>query len=339
MSVHYSARFAALTLSFPPQSEKDDHSRLPDIYNITYKTPSIQYRSKTWSFLDLLNELKKGAPAFPRRVELCTLTDRSFTDTIKSVWSQKGALLGQLLQTAHRRLPLTDARYAAADALANPRASLIILYCRAAAKKSFKTSLRTRLNLKSPSSSRSNSALELPKSSPLARNPSSSDKGTPSNTPPSRPSPQREPSPNSSSSDLSDDEIVGDGPIGLPFDVNTTHLLDSEEQFVQEPEEMSIRSDIADASSGSRSAQESEREKELAEVSLLASPDFLIRLLTFYPLSAPLRPSRIYQEALSSSLLQACCLAPSSSRAFQLDRPRRLPHAPADKREHVPRQS
>lgn len=31
-------------------------------------------------------------------------------DTIKSVWSQKGALLGQLLQTAHRRLPLTDAR-------------------------------------------------------------------------------------------------------------------------------------------------------------------------------------------------------------------------------------
>lgn len=141
-----------------------------------------------------------------------------------------------------------------------------ILIYRAAAKKSFKTSLRTRLNLKSPSS-RSNSTLEPPKRSPLARNPSSSDKSTPSNTPPSRPSPQREPSADSSSSDLSDDEVEADEPVGLPFDVHTTYLLDSEEHFVQEPEEMSIRSDIADASSGSRSAQESEREKAPVEVS------------------------------------------------------------------------
>lgn len=43
------------------QSEKEDKSSLPNIYNITYKTPLIQYRSKTWSFLDLLDQLKRGA--------------------------------------------------------------------------------------------------------------------------------------------------------------------------------------------------------------------------------------------------------------------------------------
>jgi hypothetical protein len=32
------------------------------------------------------------------------------TDTIKSVWQQKGQLIGQLLSTAHRKLPLQDAR-------------------------------------------------------------------------------------------------------------------------------------------------------------------------------------------------------------------------------------
>lgn len=90
------------------QSEKEDHSPLPDIYNITYTTPSIQYRSKTWSFLDLLNELKKGELSGEMRLHRL-LTRRSI-DTIRSVWSQKGALIGQLIKTAHRKLPLTDAR-------------------------------------------------------------------------------------------------------------------------------------------------------------------------------------------------------------------------------------
>lgn len=35
---------------------------------------------------------------------------------IKSIWSQKGALIGQFLSTAHRRLPLQDARTAAKTA-------------------------------------------------------------------------------------------------------------------------------------------------------------------------------------------------------------------------------
>ncbi|KAK4703534.1 hypothetical protein P7C70_g2687, partial [Phenoliferia sp. Uapishka_3] len=85
--------FSPTVLYLTYRSEKEDHSRLPDIYDLTYRTPSIQYRSKTWSFLDLLDELKK--------------------DTIKSIWSQKGALIGQLLSTAHRRLPMQDARMAA----------------------------------------------------------------------------------------------------------------------------------------------------------------------------------------------------------------------------------
>ncbi|GJN94531.1 hypothetical protein Rhopal_007614-T1 [Rhodotorula paludigena] len=45
------------------RSEKEDKSSLPNIYNITYSTPLIQYRSKTWSFLDMLDELKRAAVA------------------------------------------------------------------------------------------------------------------------------------------------------------------------------------------------------------------------------------------------------------------------------------
>ncbi|KPV73207.1 uncharacterized protein RHOBADRAFT_54988 [Rhodotorula graminis WP1] len=79
------------------RSEKEDKSSLPNIYNITYKTPLIQYRSKTWSFLDLLDQLKR--------------------DMIRSVWQQKGQLLGQLLSKTHRRLPMADARSAAKQAV------------------------------------------------------------------------------------------------------------------------------------------------------------------------------------------------------------------------------
>ncbi|GAA6011720.1 hypothetical protein JCM10207_004222 [Rhodosporidiobolus poonsookiae] len=75
------------------RSEKEDKSSLPNIYNITYKTPSIQYRSKTWSFLELLDQIKR--------------------DALKSVWQQKGQLIGQFLSATHRKLPLADARSAA----------------------------------------------------------------------------------------------------------------------------------------------------------------------------------------------------------------------------------
>ncbi|GAA6043699.1 hypothetical protein JCM8097_007486 [Rhodosporidiobolus ruineniae] len=83
----------ATVLCLTYRSEKEDKSSLPNIYNITYKTPAIQYRSKTWSFLELLNEIKR--------------------DMIKSVWQQKGQLLGQLMSRTHRKLPLADARSAA----------------------------------------------------------------------------------------------------------------------------------------------------------------------------------------------------------------------------------
>ncbi|BGP51898.1 Protein SABRE [Rhodotorula kratochvilovae] len=79
------------------RSEKEDKSSLPNIYNITYKTPLIQYRSKTWSFLDLLEGFKR--------------------DMIRSVWQQKTQLLGQLLSKTHRRLPMADARSAAKQAV------------------------------------------------------------------------------------------------------------------------------------------------------------------------------------------------------------------------------
>lgn len=47
------------------QSEKDDHSRLPDVYNIVYTTPSIQHHGKTWSYMDLLDSLKRGGKFLP----------------------------------------------------------------------------------------------------------------------------------------------------------------------------------------------------------------------------------------------------------------------------------
>ncbi|CEQ42515.1 SPOSA6832_04335, partial [Sporobolomyces salmonicolor] len=115
------------------RSEKEDHSSLPNIYNITYKTPAIQYRMKTWSFLDLLNEIKR--------------------DMIKSVWQQKGQLIQQLLSKTHRRLPMAQTRSAAKQAV-------------------LKSSLRYRLKLKSkmPSTSERNDPLL---SDPVADSPRS----------------------------------------------------------------------------------------------------------------------------------------------------------------------
>lgn len=80
-----------------PQSEKEDKSSLPNIYNVTYTTPLIRFRSKTWSYLDLLNDIKR--------------------DMIRSVWQQKGQLIGQFLSKTHRRLPMADTRSAAKQAV------------------------------------------------------------------------------------------------------------------------------------------------------------------------------------------------------------------------------
>lgn len=64
---------------------------------MTYSTPLIRFRSKTWSYLDLLNDVKR--------------------DMIRSVWQQKGQLIGQFLSKTHRRLPMADTRSAAKQAV------------------------------------------------------------------------------------------------------------------------------------------------------------------------------------------------------------------------------
>lgn len=80
-----------LCLSYrSPKGGTGSFKHLPDLRDITYSTPPIQYRGKTWSWEDLLQAIKR--------------------DMIKSVWGQKGALVGQLLNKAHRTLPLQDAR-------------------------------------------------------------------------------------------------------------------------------------------------------------------------------------------------------------------------------------
>ncbi|GAA6060439.1 hypothetical protein JCM10212_000032 [Sporobolomyces blumeae] len=73
-------------------SEESDHSLIPDVYNITYKTPTIQFASKTTSFAGLVDDIK--------------------AEMIKSLWNQKGSLVGQFLNRAHRRLPLPEQRAA-----------------------------------------------------------------------------------------------------------------------------------------------------------------------------------------------------------------------------------
>ncbi|SCZ97917.1 BZ3500_MvSof-1268-A1-R1_Chr3-3g06455 [Microbotryum saponariae] len=85
------------TLCLTYKSEKSDHSRMFDLFDIVYKTPSMQYRSKTWSFLDLITVMRK--------------------DTMKSIWSQRSSLLGQYLSRAHRKLPLTEQRSAMSQGL------------------------------------------------------------------------------------------------------------------------------------------------------------------------------------------------------------------------------
>ncbi|KAM0789695.1 hypothetical protein ACM66B_006555 [Microbotryomycetes sp. NB124-2] len=212
------------------RSEKEDRSRLLDVYNITYRTPSIQYRNRTLSFLDLLNELKR--------------------DVVRSIWSQKGALLGQLLQTAHRRLPLADQR--------------------SAAKRTLKESLRARFHLPhsnapSPLGSASTSRTSLAPSSrsPLSTSTrgtrdSSSSLGSPqpsvSSTSSPRLSAQVEGASETSSSTSSlpsntvaevdsdaldsAQEDSADERESMQLDLSEWRLLDPNAHFVAEPEEM-----------------------------------------------------------------------------------------------------
>lgn len=65
--------FTSTTLCLSYRSEREHRSRLPDVYNVTYKTPSMQYRGRTWSYLDLLNEVKRGAS---RRLSGGSFADR-----------------------------------------------------------------------------------------------------------------------------------------------------------------------------------------------------------------------------------------------------------------------
>ncbi|BGP20274.1 Protein SABRE [Rhodosporidiobolus nylandii] len=203
-----------LCLSY--RSEKEDKSSLPNIYNITYNTPGIQYRSKTWSFLELLNEIKR--------------------DTLKSVWQQKGQLIGQLLSKTHRTLPLADAR--------------------SAAKKRAVSAVRNRLlKHKGSSSSREDPLTVAPPpglaSQALIRRNSSS---------------------SSSNSEGEDEGAIYDIDDGhLPFDVGAAQLINPDvdfedrpmyirelskkahEPFSEEPDEMSMMS------SGTRGRPELER--------------------------------------------------------------------------------
>ncbi|GAA5830097.1 hypothetical protein JCM11251_006874 [Rhodosporidiobolus azoricus] len=86
---------SSTVLSLTYRSEKEDKSSIPNVYNITYATPAIQYRSQTLSFLELLTKMRR--------------------DAMKSLWNQKTQLIGQFLSATHRRLPLAEARSAAKE--------------------------------------------------------------------------------------------------------------------------------------------------------------------------------------------------------------------------------
>ncbi|GAA5901240.1 uncharacterized protein JCM6883_000150 [Sporobolomyces salmoneus] len=74
------------------RSEEEDHSMIPNVYNVTCRTPMIEFSSKTTSFAGLVEDVKR--------------------QMIKSLWSQKGKLIGQILSRAHRTLPLQEQRSA-----------------------------------------------------------------------------------------------------------------------------------------------------------------------------------------------------------------------------------
>ncbi|GAA5985459.1 hypothetical protein JCM5350_004004 [Sporobolomyces pararoseus] len=74
------------------RSEEEDHSMIPNVYNVICRTPVIEFSSKTTSFSGLVDDVKRLM--------------------IRSLWSQKGKLIGQILSRAHRTLPLQEQRSA-----------------------------------------------------------------------------------------------------------------------------------------------------------------------------------------------------------------------------------
>ncbi|CDR46544.1 RHTO0S12e05996g1_1 [Rhodotorula toruloides] len=184
------------------RSEKEDKSSLPNIYNITYTTPLIQYRSKTWSFLDMLNEIKR--------------------DMIRSVWQQKGQLIGQLLSKTHRRLPMAEAR--------------------SAAKQAVQASIRNRMRLvkaRASTFAANNSSVPLHERSPPLRHDDPL-LGTPAVRDPASASSSSSRFPTvtarDSSSSSSDDEEDNIADSSLPFDVAATELIDPNVEFADDGE-------------------------------------------------------------------------------------------------------
>ena len=62
--IHFFSFLALLTLPIPAlsplQSEEDDHSMIPNVYNVICRTPNITFSSKTTSFSGLVDDIKSG---------------------------------------------------------------------------------------------------------------------------------------------------------------------------------------------------------------------------------------------------------------------------------------
>lgn len=67
-----------LCLSF----QGDKSTTLPDVYGLIYKSPTIIHCNRIWTYLDLVEHIKK--------------------DFKSSIWSQSATLLGQLLTSARK---------------------------------------------------------------------------------------------------------------------------------------------------------------------------------------------------------------------------------------------
>ena len=68
---------------------------IPNVYNVTCRTPMIEFSSKTTSFAGLVEDVKRREICSPPKVLEFSVTDKSCapasrTEMIKSLWSQKG---------------------------------------------------------------------------------------------------------------------------------------------------------------------------------------------------------------------------------------------------------
>lgn len=64
------------------QLQGEKSTSLPDLYGLVYKSPAIVHCNRIWTYLDLLEQIKK--------------------DYKSSIWSQSATLLGQILTTARK---------------------------------------------------------------------------------------------------------------------------------------------------------------------------------------------------------------------------------------------